>query len=295
MKLRIVFNILLIILFSFNFISPSQAIGYVDHKALLEVRKTFEQQKNALNEFKLDELKSLYSDNYTSNDGYTKENLFSLFKDTWKNHPDIKYDMSITKIQLNGDYATVKTLLKTTATTAEPSEITKDTGYLNIASETIFHVKKIGKSWKIYAEDTLSEKIYLLYGSCKDMDIQFFAPELVKADSEYTASLKIPSQFAKFAMGSIKNELIVYPEAETKDIFKSISTNGILERVLKSNTTCNNETASAYVAFTEPFFDKANNIELKVSGLALIMQRVNVIPQSQFVRPAQPQQEEDEE
>lgn len=283
MRIKSLFNIFLIIILSISIVAPSYALGNINQKTLLEVKKTFEKQKRALNEFKIDELKSLYTENYTSNDGYNKEKLFNLFKDTWKNHPDIKYDMSITKIKLNGDYATVKTISKTTASTAEPSDITKDNGDLNIDAETIFHIKKIGKSWKIYAEETLSEKIYLLYGSCKDMNIKFYAPELVNADSEYTASLKVPVQFAKFAMGSIKNEVIVYPESETKDIFRSLGSNGILERVLKSNTTNNNETASAYIAFTEPFFDKANNIELRVSGLALIMQRVNVIPQSEFI------------
>jgi hypothetical protein len=77
-------------------------------------------------------------------------------------------------------------------------------------------------------------------------------------------------------VSSIASEPIVFPEVHSKEAFRQLNDKGLLERVIKANATNNNEMAVASLGFTETYFDIYQNTRLKVTGLALIMQRVNV-------------------
>ncbi len=244
---------------------------------VLAIKNLFEQQKIYLNTLNIEKLKLIYSDDYLSNDGFDKETLFKLYEDTIKNHPDIKYDIYITKLSVDGSYATVKAINKSTASTAEKSQITGDKGLLTIDMETVFYLKKSCGVWQIVAEYTLSEMTSLLYGDCKNSGIKLFAPECIAANTEYTASLKMPEKYAQYAMGSIKKESIIFPTPQTPDIFKPLDSIGLLERIFKSNSKGNNETIAASIALALPKKDKYNNINIKISGLGVLLRRVNVI------------------
>lgn len=242
-----------------------------------EIKSLFNKQKTYLNTSNIEELKKLYSENYLSNDGFDKETLFKLYEDTLKNHPDIKYDIYITKLTVEGCYATVRAINKSTATTAEKSQITGDNGLLTIDMETVFYLKKTGNEWQIFAEQTTSEKTSLLYGDCKNSGIELFAPECIASNTDYTAILKLPVKYSQYAMGSIKKDPIIFPSPQTPDIFKAFDSIGVIERIFKSNTKGNNETVAASVVFALPKTDKYNTIDIKISGLGVLLQRVNVI------------------
>lgn len=244
----------------------------------LQIKKLFLEQQMFMNNSQIDNLKTLYSDNYVSNDGFDKAALFNLYSDTVKNHPDIKYDVAITKITVDGDYASVRTVSKTKASTCEKSQITHDNGILSIEMETIFYLHRVGQDWKITSEQTLSERTTLLYGDCKNADIRLCAPELVEENSEYTASLKVSPRYAKYAMGSIKKEFITYPAQNVQDIFKSFDQTGELERVFKSNDKHYNETVAASVAFASVKSGAVSSLDFKISGLGVLLQRVNIMP-----------------
>ncbi len=245
-------------------------------KSFVEIKKVFEQQKCFLNGAKIDNLKNLYSEDYMSNDGFNKATLFDLYKETLKNHPDIKYEIVVTKITVDGDYATVKTINKSTATTAQKSEVTNDTGLLSVDMETIFYLQKKGEIWQIVAEQTISERTSLLYGECKNAEIKLYAPEFITADKEYTVGLELPEKYAQFAMGSIKKELITYPSEDPGDIFKSFDSSGNIERIFQPNSKGQNETIAASVAIASPCLGPNNNLDVKISGIGVLLQRVNV-------------------
>jgi len=273
-----------IFVLSLLFFNASNSYAFSNiSKSFTEIKNIFEQQKCFLNRAEIDNLKNLYSEDYVSNDGFDKATLFELYKDTLKIHPDIKYDICVTKITVDGDYATVKTVNKSTATTAEKSVVTNDNGLLSVDMETVFYLKKQNNIWKIIAEQTISERTSLLYGECKKANIKLYVPEFVSSNKEYIATLELPENYAKFAMGSIKQELITYPSDDPGDIFKSFDSAGIVERIFKSNTTGNNETVAASVAFASPCVGANNNLDLKISGLGVLLQRVNVFfePQKQ--------------
>lgn len=252
-------------------------------KSFIEIKQVFEKQKCFLNGAQIDNLKTLYSEDYLSNDGFNKDTLFNLYKDALKTHPDIKYDIVVTKITVDGDYATVKTVNKSTATTTQKSDITNDNGLLSVDMETIFYLQKKDEIWQIVAEQTISERTSLLYGDCKNADIKLYAPEFVTADKEYTVGLELPEKYAKFAMGSIKKELITYPSEDPGDIFKSFDSSGMIERIFQPNSKGQNETIAASVAIASPSLGANNNLDIKISGIGVLLQRVNVFfgPQKQ--------------
>jgi hypothetical protein len=262
---------------SLLFLNVSNGEAFSDaSKSFIEVKRVFEQQKCFLNEAKIDNLKVLYADDYLSNDGFDKNTLFQLYQDTLKNHPDIKYDIFITKITVDGDYATVKTVNKSKATTLQKSPITNDSGLLSVDMETIFYLQKKCGLWQIVAEQTISERTSLLYGECKNADIKLFAPEFISTDKEYTVGLEVPEKYAKFAMGSIKKELITYPSEDPGDIFKVFDSSGLIERIFQPNLQEKNETIAASVAFATPSLTGTNNLDLKISGIGVLLQRVNL-------------------
>jgi len=247
-----------------------------------QIRNVFEKQKFFLNHSKIDKLEELYSDDYFNNDGFDRETLFKLYQDTLDNHPDIKYDVIITKITADGDYATVKTVNKSTATTANKSSITNDNGLLSIDMETIFYLENKGGTWQIVSEQTISERTSLLYGECKNADIKLYSPEFLPSDKEYTVGLQIPEKYSGYAMGSLKKELITYPSQDPNDIFKTFDSLGMIERIFRTNKQGKNETVSASVAFAKPTVKADKSLDFKISGLGVLLQRVNIyFPQTE--------------
>jgi len=246
----------------------------------IQIRKFFEAQEKALSLGKIDDLKTFYAENYQSNDGFDKKSLFELYGNTVKNHPDIKYKIKIKSLSVQGDYATVQTLSTARATTIEKSPVTGDNADLYISACTIFYLKKNGKNWQIVNEKTLFEKTCLLYGSCKKIGIRLIAPSLVKAGEEYSVTFQIPPKYAKIAMASIKKDVIVYPAQDSKDIYKLLDQEGSLERVFRSNISGKNESVCASLAVAGGVPDFNNLQDLKIEGLGIYLQRVNIMPKS---------------
>ena len=253
---------------AFCFVQPPQ----------IEIKKFFEEQEQCLNQAKVEPLKRFYAENYQSNDGFNKKSLFELYEHTIKNHPDIKYTIKIKSLNVEGDYATVQVFSTATATTLEKSPITGDNADLYISANTIFYLKKNGKNWQIVNEKTLFEKTCLLYGSCKNIHIKLIAPSLISEGEEYTATIQVPLKYSKIAMASIKKDLITYPAKDSKEIYKLLDREGVLERVFRANTTGKNESVAVSLAVAGSASNLVDLQDIKVEGLGIYLQRVNVMP-----------------
>lgn len=238
------------------------------------------------NSKKLDELSKLYDSSYISGDGLKKDQLMKLVKETWDNYPNIKYSTEIKNIRVNGNLAAIESIDRTDGVTSQKSNITNDTGKLESISHSVLYLQRFGKNWKVISDHIYYEKTFIKYGSAKQLNISFYAPEQVFAGESYTATLKTEVPSEMIAMGAITREPIVITDAKPKEIFRQISPdNGLLERVMKTNTTNNNELAAASVGFTELVEDQNANPDIKITGVALLMQRINVIPKSNYVDP----------
>ena len=288
------FNILILsIIFSQNIGMPSFAQEKPKQESTIYtyyVKKAQFDEANELNTFLARYLIDLnahdikktgdyYASNYISGDGFNKEQLTDLIKQTWEKCPDLRYSTVIKNLRLDNNRASVEISEDLTATTKDVSEITKDKGSINGTSHNILYLEKYGSGWKIISDKTLYEETAIKYGTAKNININFNVPEQVLSGEDYTASLKIDMPAEVFALGSLTSVPLVYPVKQPEETFRQIAPDlNMLERVIKSNKNCQNEISSASISFCEAERTAYTNLDLKVTGLAVVLKRVNVLP-----------------
>ena len=226
------------------------------------------------NNFK--KLKEIYADNFVNNDGFDKNTVFKMLEMASSSYKNIKYDTTIEKITVEGKYATVKASETATAQTNNLSDKINDTGSVFSKTDYIDHLVKDGNDWKIMATEILAEEVSMKYGEAKNMNIQINAPTCVPAGSQYEVSVHANTPDGSFALGSIVNEQIVFPQEESKDIFRTIK-NEKLARVLNSNTNNHNEYVTVSIALTRAEVEPPA-VNINMTGMAFAMKRINVIP-----------------
>jgi len=226
-------------------------------------------------------LKALYSDDYVNGDGYDKQQLFNLMQKTFDNYPDITNEYSIEEIIVNANYAMIYVKQKTQATTKVASKITNDNGKYNSTLKYIMYIKKEAKSWKIYSEETTYEYSSLAYGMAKDVKTKLNAPQKVLNNSEYSAGLEIDIPAEYTAIASINSTQIVDGFDMQGESFRQVALDkGYLERILKANNSNNNEAVVVSVGFTKQNTDMFKKPKIELSGLLMLMKRVDIIPQT---------------
>ena len=232
-----------------------------------------------LNSHDIQKIEDYYASNYISGDGFNKNQVIDLIKQIWKKCPDLKYTTVIKNLRLDNNRASIEFSENITATTKDKSEITKDTGSVNGMSHNILYLEKYGCGWKIITDKTLFEETAVKYGAAKNINIDFNAPEQVISGEDYTASLKINLPADVFALGSLASVPLVYPSKQPAETFRQIPLeSNTLERVIKSNKDCLNELSSASVSFCEAQRTNYTNLNLKVTGIAVVLKRINVLP-----------------
>jgi len=232
-----------------------------------------------LNSHNIQKIGDYYASNYISGDGFNKDQIIDLIKQTWKKCPDLKYATVIKNLRLDNNRASIEFSEDITATTNEKSEITKDNGNINGTSHNILYLEKYGCGWKIITDKTLYEETVIKYGTAKNININFNVPEQVISGEDYTASLKIDLPADVFALGSLASVPLVYPSKQPTETFRQIPLeSNMLERVIKSNKDCLNEISSASVSFCEAQRTNYTSLDLKVTGIAVVLKRINVLP-----------------
>lgn len=230
----------------------------------------------------IEKLKELYSDDYINNDGFNKETIFKMMEMASGAYKDVSYVTEIESIKVEGNYAVVKAHELATGETIKVIEKLKDTG--SITSEIYYtdYLRKDGNKWKIIATDINSEKVELKYGEAKNMIVDICAPQKVPEGSEYEVTMKTKTPDGVFAVGSIVNEPIVYPQVQAKDVFRSIKSE-TLSRILKANKDKNNEYATVSIAITRAQVQPPSLV-LNMTGMAFVMKRVNVLSLNKNVK-----------
>lgn len=247
------------------------------------INKFLNKYNKYINDHNLQELARLYADNFMSGDGLNKKTILKLVGDTWTNYPDIKDTSIVKNIRVSDNNATIETFDKTSGISSTKSEITNDTGILENESHNLMYLQKSGKNWKIISDKIIYEKTSIKFGSAKNMNANLSAPEQAQAGEDYTATLTTNVPNGIIAIASITREPIVFPETAPLEVYRQLSPgNDCLERVMKANTTNNNELATASIGYTELTDDILTNPEVKLTGMMILLTRVNVIPQSTF-------------
>lgn len=233
---------------------------------------------SALNSHNIKAIDDYYAFNYISGDGFNKNQILNLIKETWDKYPNLKYLTSIKNLRFENNRASIEFDEKISAETKDKSEITQDKGSLQGMSHNILYLQKFGSGWKIITDKTLYEEATVKYGNAKNIKIGLQVPEQVLAGEDYSSSLITDLTPSVFALGSITSMPLSYPAKKQEETFRQIPFElNTLERVMKSNKDCVSEIVSAAVSFCEAQRKSYTSVDLKVLGTAVIFKRVNVI------------------
>lgn len=250
-----------------------------------QINNMFKNYQKNLNAKDVDKFMALYSENYKSTEGYTKDKLREIAEDVLKNYPDIKYDIDVVSVNVEVDNATVITQESLYASVDSNIQYIKGKGSFDAKSINIYYLKRFSNEWKIVSDFVVNEKSAIRYGFAKYVPMLLDAPALVTPEQEYTATLKINLPNDKYAaVVSIDKELsasnIANKIHETAP--RGVKSSGILERVLYSNNENKNESVMATIGIVKAKASNSgleNNIEVKaeIVGVALLSSRVNVM------------------
>lgn len=230
-------------------------------------------------------LMSLYSEDFVNADGLNRDLYFDLIKKTWASYPDIKYKMSIKNVQVTGKTATAQVNEYAVATTDAKSGMLEGKGLLKSQSSSVYYFKCERGRWKIISDYIVYEKTYLGYGDAKTVSVELDAPNQILAGSEYTATLNMNIPKDTLVIASIGQEKITYPQTPAPEIFRKMSSEGILERIFTANADSINEYNVASFGMTKAEIKDGAEIKIYITGLGFMMSRVNVIPFNNYITP----------
>lgn len=295
MKRLLLTTIILTTALSFIPQAPAHAGFWTDYKAKIEYRKDLRNEQKKLenvintqlkysNSHNLEGLSTLYTADFMNNDGYNKKLYMSLVQDTWDTYSDITYDAVIEEMEIDNNFATITTRETAVATVTSNEDVIEATGELYSRGKCIYYLTKVGEDWKIRAEQILEEKTSLKYGDARYTDIDLISPNQVPAGSEYSASLKLDLPKEDIVIASIGKERMVYPQVKCEEVFRKLPEDQVLERVFRANTDNLNEYTVASVGITKAEPASDTTVRVYMSGLAILMTRVNIIPQNNFIK-----------
>lgn len=247
-----------------------------------QIKKMFGNYVKYSNKHDLNKICTMYDEKYVNSDGFDFATYKMLIKKTWEAYPDISYTNEIKSIVVNGDYATVQAKEFVKGNAKEPSEYLEDKGYLESDADIVYYLKRNGSSWVIVSDSVLAEKTFLKYGEAKDIAFDIIAPATAVAGEEYSVLFAADLPKNKILLGSITNEKITYPAEKTKEVFRKLKEDGILERFVRANSDGFNEQATVAVGITKPEVDESKDIKFSVSGVAFLISRVNVVQPKKF-------------
>ncbi|MBQ4115382.1 hypothetical protein IJD34_08265 [bacterium] len=238
------------------------------------VRNLLESQVKYANRTNYEKFISTYSSDYVNADGFNLDTYSSLVKDIWSTYNKIKYDIDIKKVTIDNNIATVE-LEETANAQIKMSKVYE--GELKSFSNTVYKLKKVNGKWKVFYDSILDETTSMLYGDARDLDIKLTVPNTIPANSEYSAILEFEPPTGTIAIASLAADKVEYPQGQTKEVFRTLPEDNILERLFTANNDRVNEYIVASIGLTKTEFSDVN-INLSLTGFGYAIKRVNVTP-----------------
>lgn len=253
-------------------------------KAVKEIKAVLTEYVQYENSKNIDGIKRLHADNYMTVDAMPKKVYLDILDKTWKKYDDIKQELKINNIDINGNYAIVEVTEFLNGTTSEMIDDKSVAGKLDSVSHIVYYMEKTQNQWKFVSDYVIDEQTTLAFEKAKDLDILFTTPNRVLAGREYVATFNVKGvPRDSFVVATIGQEKIIYPHKNAEEVYRKVSQDGILERVFKSNKDNLNEYAVVTYCITKPILNKNKQIETLLTGVGYIINRVNVVPENKFI------------
>lgn len=237
------------------------------------VKRLLKSQVRYANKMDFDKFIKTYDSKYSNSDGFNLDVYSSLVKDIWKTFDNIKYDIEIKNISIDGNKAQVEVVEKSFAD-IEMSKAYE--GKLRSCANTIYKLEKINGKWKVVSDTILDETTSMLYGSAKNLDIKLTVPNEIEANKEYCATLEFIPPQETMAIASIAADIVEYPQKPTEEVFRALPEDNILERLFTSNNKNANEYVVASIGLTKTAICDLS-MKLSLTGFGYTIKRVNVI------------------
>lgn len=266
-------RLILTLFISLFFVQSAQAWTFFERSDEVLLRNVIKSQVRYANHTNLRKLISTYDESYINGDGLTLEVYSKLIQDIWDTYKDVEYDIDIKNITVSGDKAIAEVTETSHADVATSHAIS---GALNSVSNSIYYFRKTDKGWKVVSDKVLDETTSLMYGDAQGLDIKLTVPENINPDTEYSAILEFNPPENTIAIASLASDKVEYPQKQTKEVFRALPEDNILERLFTSNTENLNEYIVASIGLTRTAVDDLS-VKLSLTGFGYLIKRVNVI------------------
>lgn len=273
-------RILLLLIISLMFLQPAQAWSVAsissdikNAKDVMAVKKVLKSQVKYANKNDFNKFIATYDEKYLNSDGFDLDIYSTLVKDLWSLYEGIEYGLEFKKVVVNGDEATVE-LVETSY--ADIDLASAYNGELKSKANSIYYLRKKDGKWKVVSDEVIDEVTSMLYGSAKNLKINLSVPTEIPAGADYVATLEFEPPAETFAIASIASDKVEYPQKPTKEVFRILPEDNILERIFTSNSDNSNEYVVASIGLTKTTITDAN-LNLSLTGFGYAIRRVNVL------------------
>ena len=241
------------------------------------VKSILNAQVKYANKTNLDKFISTYDKDYLNADGFNLDTYTKMVRELWDGYDNIKYGIKIKDIKFEGD----KAIVNLTETSNATIPVTRHmSGILKSEANSVYYLKKIDGKWKVTSDKVIDEVTSMLYGEAANLDIKLTAPNEVEPNYEYCATLEFVPPKDTFAIASIARDKVEYPQKQTKEVFRKMPEDNILERLFVSNKDSTNEYIVASIGLTKAAVQDMS-IKLSLTGFGYQIIRVNVTPKKE--------------
>lgn len=256
-------------------------------KSEKEIKDILNKQVELSNKKDWETMQKYYAPDYRNSDSFDKSTTFAIIKENYEIYEDLKVSLKINNIDVKGGFAVADVLEQASKDNLQRDDI-EYKGKLNAEARTLYYFENINGKWLITAEYSIYESNIITFGEAEFAGVKLEVPMFVPAGKQYNAVLKINNlPNTAVIMGSITKSDAVYPIVEEDDSIDSyrIFEDTVLERILVANNDNINEYVSGTLGITRSKPLPNGDFKLYLSGLALVMNKVNVIPQNNKYTP----------
>lgn len=240
------------------------------------VKRLLKSQVKYANKADFNKFISTYDSKYINGDGFNLDVYSNLVKDIWETYDNIKYGIQIDEVKISDNKAIVK-LVETSYAEIDMSKAYD--GELRSSANTIYYLEKRNNKWKVVSDDVIDEITTMLYGDAKGLDIKLTVPNRIEPNKDYTAVLEFTPPKDTIAIASIASDIVEYPQKPTKEVYRTLPDDNILERIFTSNNQNANEYIVASIGLTKTSVSDLS-LKLSLTGFGYSIRRVNVVSES---------------